>query len=100
MKGTEEMTSNLLNQIGLGNMDIAYFLIVLLVLIVVLFIFVIVLFIKTSKLNKRLARFMKGKDAQSLESEINELYEDNKFLKNMVDNNKKDIRQSAPHSAA
>lgn len=87
------MTSNLLNQIGLGNMDIAYFLIVLLVLIVVLFIFVIVLFIKTSKLNKRLARFMKGKDAQSLESEINGLYEDNKFLKNMVDNNKKDIRQ-------
>lgn len=93
MKGTEEMTSNLLNQIGLGNIDIAYFLIVLLVLTVVLFIFVIVLLIKISKLNKRLARFMKGKDAQSLESEINGLYEDNKFLKNMVDNNKKDIRQ-------
>ena len=53
MKGTEEMTSNLLNQIGLGNMDIAYFLIVLLVLIVVLFIFVIVLFIKTSKLKNK-----------------------------------------------
>ena len=36
---------------------------------------------------------MKGKDAQSLEKEIVGLYEDNKFLKNMVDNNKRDIRQ-------
>ena len=36
---------------------------------------------------------MKGKDAQSLEKEIVGLYEDNKFLKNMVDSNKKDIRQ-------
>ena len=36
---------------------------------------------------------MKGKDAQSLEKEIVGLYEDNKFLKNMVDSNKRDIRQ-------
>ena len=35
---------------------------------------------------------MKGKDAQSLEKEIVGLYEDNKFLKNMVDTNKRDIR--------
>ena len=35
---------------------------------------------------------MKGKDARSLEKEINGLYEDNKFIKNMVDSNKKDIR--------
>ena len=36
---------------------------------------------------------MCGKNAQSLESDIIKLYEDNKFLKNMVDSNKKDIRQ-------
>ena len=36
---------------------------------------------------------MSGKDAQSLENDIIRLYEDNKFLKNMVDINKKDIRQ-------
>lgn len=93
MKGTEEMTSNFLGQIGLGNIDIAYILIAFLVVILILLILVIVSIVKISKLNKRLARFMKGKDAQSLEKEIIALYEDNKFLKNMVDNNKKDIRQ-------
>lgn len=87
------MTSNFLNQIGLGNIDIAYIFIALLAMILILFIVVIVLMVRISKLNKRLSRFMKGKDAQSLEKEIVGLYEDNKFLKNMVDSNKKDIRQ-------
>lgn len=87
------MTSNFLSQIGLGNIDIAYILIALLALIIILFIVVIVLMVRMSKLNKRLSCFMKGKDAQSLEKEIVGLYEDNKFLKNMVDSNKKDIRQ-------
>ena len=87
------MTSNFLNQIGLGNIDIAYILIGFAAAILLLLILVIVSMVRISKLNKRLARFMKGKDAQSLEKEIVGLYEDNKFLKNMVDNNKRDIRQ-------
>jgi len=87
------MTSNFLNQIGLGNIDIAYLFIALLALILILFIVVIVLMVRMSKLNKKLSRFMKGKDAQSLEKEIIDLQEDNKFLKNMTDNNRKDIRQ-------
>lgn len=87
------MTSNFLNQIGLGNIDIAYIFIALLAMILILFIIVIVLMVRMSKLNKRLSRFMKGKDAQSLEKDIVDLHEDNKFLKNMVDSNKKDIRQ-------
>ena len=87
------MTSNFLNQIGLGNIDIAYILIGFATAILLLLILVIVSMVRISKLNKRLARFMKGKDAQSLEKEIVGLYEDNKFLKNMVDNNKRDIRQ-------
>ena len=87
------MTSNFLNQIGLGNLDIAYILIALLVLIIILLVMVVILMVKMSKLNKKLSSFMKGKNAQSLEKEIVDLQEDNKFLKNMVDNNKKDIRQ-------
>lgn len=87
------MTSNFLNQIGLGNVDIGYILIALLAMILVLFIIVIILMVRMSKINKRISKFMKGKDAQSLEKEIVGLYEDNKFLKNMVDSNKKDIRQ-------
>lgn len=87
------MTSNFLNQMGLGNVDVGYIFVALAALILVLFILVIILLVKIIKVNKRLARFMKGKDAQSLEKEIVGLYEDNKFLKNMVDSNKKDIRQ-------
>ena len=87
------MTSNFLNQIGLGNIDIAYILIGFAAAILLLLILIIVSMVRISKLNKRLARFMKGKDAQSLEKEIVGLYEDNKSLKNMVDNNKRDIRQ-------
>lgn len=87
------MTSDLLNQIGLGNIDIGYLIITLLILVFILFIVVINLIVKTARLNKRLAAFMKGKNAQSLEKDIVGLYEDNKFLKNMVDSNKKDIYQ-------
>jgi len=84
--------SNFLNQIGLGNIDIGYILLVFVILIIILLILNIVSIVKIGNLKKRLKKFMKGKDAQSLEKEIVGLYEDNKFLKNMVDNNKKDIR--------
>ena len=84
--------SNFLNQIGLGNLDIGYIFLVFTILFVILIILNIVFIVKVANLKKRLKKFMKGKDAHSLEKEIIGLYEDNKFLKNMVDNNKKDIR--------
>lgn len=87
------MTSNLLNQIGLGNLDIGYIIIGMLVFIIILFVLIIIFINKEEKLRKKYKKFMCGKNAQSLESDIIKLYEDNKFLKNMVDSNKKDIRQ-------
>lgn len=84
--------SNFLNQMGLGNFDIGYVLLGLVIIIAIFLIMIIVSLVKISKLQKRLKKFMKGKDAQSLEKEIVGLYEDNKFLKNMVDSNKRDIR--------
>ncbi len=84
--------SNFLNQIGLGNLDIGYVLLAFVILFVILIILNIVSLVKVTNLRKRLKKFMKGKDARSLEKEIIGLYEDNKFLKNMADNNKKDIR--------
>lgn len=84
--------SNFLSQIGLGNLDIGYVLLALVVLVIVLIILNIVSFVKISNIKKRLRKFMKGKDARSLEKEIIALHEDNKFLKNMTDTNKKDIR--------
>ena len=84
--------SNFQRQIGLGNLDIGYVLLTLVILVIVLIILNIVSFVKISNIKKRLRKFMKGKDARSLEKEIIALHEDNKFLKNMTDTNKKDIR--------
>ena len=86
------MTSNFLSQIGLGSIDIGYILLGLGIAIVILLIILIVALVKLSKLNKRLKKFLTGKDAKSLEKEIEGLYEDNRFLKNMTDTNKRDIR--------
>lgn len=86
------MNSNILQSIGLGNLDIAYLFLILLVFIVVLFIIIILQMKKLNQLQKRINKFMTGKDAKSLEKDIVGLYEDNKFLKINVDKNKKDIR--------
>jgi len=84
--------SSFLSQIGLGNLDIGYILLALVILTIILIILNIVSLVKISNLKKRLRKFMKGKDARSLEKEIIALHEDNKFLKNSTDTNKKDIR--------
>ena len=86
------MNSNILQSIGLGNLDITYLFLILLIFIVVLFIIIILQMKKLSRLQKRISKFMTGKDAKSLEKDIVGLYEDNKFLKINVDKNKKDIR--------
>ena len=84
--------SKVLDSMGLGSLDIGYLIIGMAVLILILLIMLIVQFKKTSDLKKRMDKFMKGKDAKSLEKDIVALYEDNKFLKVTVDKNKKDIR--------
>ena len=87
--------SSFLNQMGYGSFDLGYLLAaaaVLAVLVLILFILLIVQIVKTTKLKKRLDRFLLGKDGASLEQDIVALFEDNKFLKNSTDKNKKDIR--------
>lgn len=86
------MNSQILNQIGLGNIDIAYFFIGFLVVILILMILVIVQISKFNKLNKKYQKFMQGRNAKSLEKDIMDLYEDNKVLMDLTDKNKKDIR--------
>lgn len=72
-----------------------YLLIGMTAVIVVLLITLILLIVqirKTSKLKKRLDKFLLGKDGTSLENDIVALFEDNKFLKASTEKNKKDIR--------
>lgn len=86
------MNSNLLKSIGLGNLDIAYLLIGLLVLILILFVICIVSLVKQKKLKKRYEAFMLGKNAESMEKEITDLFSDIAYLKEAVDKNAKEIR--------
>ena len=86
------MNSALLDQIGLGWLDITYFLIAFIVLIIILFVLNIISLVKLKKWKKKYEAFMLGKDAQSMEKEITDLFSDIEFLKNSATENKKEIR--------
>ncbi len=91
------MSSALLESMGLGYLDIGYILLGLTGITLFLFILLLVLLIvqmkKLSRLNKRIDKFMGGKDAKSLEKEIIGIFEDNNFLKAAAEKNKRDIRK-------
>lgn len=90
-----QVNSAFLNQIGLGSFDLGYLavgVVVLAVLILILLILLIVQINKANKLKKRLDKFLLGKEGTSLEEDIAELYEDNKYLKNSTEKNREDIR--------
>lgn len=89
-----EGKSNFLSHIGLESFDLGYLVIgvsILALLTLVLIIILIVQIHKVNKLKKRLDKFMSGKEGASLEQDIISLFEDNKFLKNSTEKNRKDI---------
>ena len=87
------MDYTLLEKMGLGGMDLSYLLIGMAAVILILLILVIVLFRKLSSMLSKYEKFMQGKDGKSLESQLMVISEDNRFLKNSVEQDKKDIRK-------
>lgn len=85
------MNYNLLNDIGLGNIDLTYLFIGGFAVSIILFIIVVILAIKMGRMTKKYNKFMGGKNAKSLEKDIMGLYEDNKLIKVSMEKNKKDI---------
>ena len=85
------MNYTLLNDMGLGSMDLSYLFIGAFAAIILLLIIVIVLLVNLSRLSKKYKKFMGGKNAKSLEKDIMGLYEDNKLIKVSMDKNRKDI---------
>ena len=77
--GNTTVISNLFQDMGLGGIDVGYLFIGMAACILLLLILAIVQLRKTSQLEKRLDKFMLGKDAKSLEKDIIALYEDNKL---------------------
>lgn len=86
------MNSEFLSMIGLGGIDIGYILVGFAAVLLVLFIMLIILLVKYTKVKKRYDKFMKGKNASSLEEDINGVFQDMKALKLNVEKNRKDIR--------
>ncbi len=87
------MSSNFLNSIGLGSIDIGYLFLGLLIFDLVLIIALVLAFLQINKFKKKYAKFMQGKNAGSLEEDIITLYEDNKFIKSNVETNRENIKE-------
>ena len=85
------MNNYFFKSIGLEDIDIGILIVALVVIILFLIILNIVNIRSISKLKKKYDKFMLGKNAESLENEITDLFEDNKFIKNSIEKNKKDI---------
>ena len=86
------MKYTLFEKMGLGGLDLSIVMLVLLVLVVALIVMVILLLKKCNNLTKTYKKFMTGKNVKSLESEIFNLFEDNKDMKEQIADNRRDIK--------
>ena len=86
------MNYNLLEETGIGSFDLTYLFITAYALILILIIIAVVQTVKLSKLSKRYKKFMTGKNAKSLEQDIQGIFEDNKFIKASTEKNHKEIQ--------
>ena len=85
------MNSNIFNAIGLGNLDPAILFFILIALVILLLVLFIILNKKYKKLEKKYNRFMKGREAESLEDEIIGLFHDNRIIRSENEKNRNDI---------
>lgn len=86
------MTSPLMESLGIAGLDIAWLFIVIFVLLIIILVLFIVQIVKYNELKKKYDKFMKGKDSKSLEQDIIALFEDNKFIKNENEKNRKALK--------
>ena len=86
------MNYQLLQKMGLGNIDITYLFLVMLILLLIFIIMTIVLLVKTNKLIKKYKRFMKGENAKSLENDIIEMFERQVEIEETLSKNSEDIK--------
>ena len=86
------MTFDLLNQFGLSGLDYSYLFIGLAGISLVLLILVIIQMIQIGNLKKKYKKFMGGKDVKSLENKLETIMEDNKYIIDLSNENKKNIR--------
>lgn len=87
------MNSNFFNMIGLGGIDIGYIFLGIIIACFILMILNIVAFVQINSFKKKYKKFMLGKDGANLEKDIMTLYDDNKYIKLNVSQNREDIKR-------
>ncbi len=87
------MNSEILNSIGLGDMDAFYIFLLLFILIIILIFVVIFQMVSIISLKRRFGRFMTGRNAQSLEEGIAGIFRDISMLKEHDLRFKSDIKE-------
>ena len=86
------MGSPILNRIGLGNIDILYVIIFLLICIIVLAVFLFLQGRKLKNLTERYDRFMQGSRAKSLEKRIGDILEEQGIQRSLLDNHTRQLK--------
>ena len=87
------MNNTFFNSIGIGNIDYGIVVIVLALFLIISLILNIVTIVNLNKFSAKYQKFMQGKNAGSLEQEIMALTEDNRFMKNNIEKNRKNIEK-------
>lgn len=87
------MNFELLNKMGLSNIDYSYLFIGLAAILFLLLIILIVQMIQFNKLKKKYNTFMGGKEAKTLEEKLDKIIEENKYIRDLSEENKKDIKR-------
>ncbi|WP_026507389.1 DUF4446 family protein [Butyrivibrio sp. MC2013] len=88
------MNSNILSYLGMQGIDPGIYIIgevVLLLLVIILLMIIAKQSSDIRTMKTRLKSFMRGHEAESLEDQIVELFEDNQYMKTLSEKNKKDI---------
>ena len=86
------MGSPILNKIGLGNLDVLYVIIFLLICIIVLAVFLFLQGRKLKNLTDRYDRFMQGSRAKSLEKRIGDIFEEQGIQRSLLDNHTRQLK--------
>lgn len=87
------MQSNILNGMGLGGMDLFFLWLIPVVFSVILLVLVILLWRRLSEFSRKYEKFMRGKDAQTLEDDIFKLFDENDQLRQELTEHRRDIRR-------
>lgn len=87
------MNFELLNKMGLSNIDYSYLFIGLASILFLLLIILIVQMIQFNQLKKKYNTFMGGKEAKTLEEKLDKIIEENKYIRDLSEENKKDIKR-------